>query len=248
MFWENTQSVLTVDLVSWVLRQILGLAEALRLIHDPGDHSFGRHGDLKPENILVFHDYSDTGATRREVLRIADFGLLRFHDKETNQRQSATKTMTGTRMYEPPETDTRQGDPRSRKYDTWAFGCILLEFLSWLLYGPEEVDRFRQRRTAEYFATGSHKFYVITQSDQGQPSDAEVHPEVCNWLRQVAKDPRCVGDTAFHDILTVIEKCLCVNVSARAGSSELYDWFNNINTKAQMNKSYILNEAGLNFV
>lgn len=44
---------------------------------------------------------------------------------------------TGTQKYEPPETDNERGEigqPRSRLYDMWSMGCIVFEFIIWLLY------------------------------------------------------------------------------------------------------------------
>ena len=52
-------------LLSWVLRQLCGLSEALKTLHNLN----WRHGDLKPENILRFSGNNGFGN-----LVIADMG------------------------------------------------------------------------------------------------------------------------------------------------------------------------------
>ncbi len=47
-------------------------------------------------------------------------------------------------MYEPPEAEVGQNEPRSRRYDVWSMGCIYLEFAIWLLRGENGLQRFRR--------------------------------------------------------------------------------------------------------
>jgi serine/threonine protein kinase len=130
-------------LVKDSVKQLLGLARALCEAHYPRTKPIFRHGDLKPENILWFKG----GDGEIGTLKIADWGLARQHNLETEHR-SRTSTGSGTRRYEPPEEETGEGiwansltpgqaDPkqqkkRSRLYDVWAMGCITLEFL-WVI-------------------------------------------------------------------------------------------------------------------
>ncbi|KAB5582972.1 hypothetical protein GE09DRAFT_1167128 [Coniochaeta sp. 2T2.1] len=102
----------TPDLVKGAVRQILGLARALCRAHypetgpnyRPGDPNF-RHGDLKPENILWFMEPGPIG-----TLKIADWGLAKQNNMETELRSNNTSTGAGTRRYKPPEEDTGLGN------------------------------------------------------------------------------------------------------------------------------------------
>lgn len=49
--WKRYPSPrLSVNLIRGIVKQLAGLADALKILHD---HNW-RHGDLKPENILIF--------------------------------------------------------------------------------------------------------------------------------------------------------------------------------------------------
>ncbi|KAI8966787.1 hypothetical protein F5Y11DRAFT_361831 [Daldinia sp. FL1419] len=122
----------------WLLSQVKGICSAIYELHKRNT----RHGDLKPENILWFEDENGRG-----TLQIADLGLAKFHEEESHTRnRQGIKTLTpsGTSRYEPPETDKARGkdEPRSRQYDIWSMGCILLELLVWLMYDCEGLDKF----------------------------------------------------------------------------------------------------------
>ncbi|KAI1739587.1 hypothetical protein F4680DRAFT_459176 [Xylaria scruposa] len=126
----------------------------------------GRHGDLKPENILWFKDNNEEGC-----LKIADMGLATFHDENANtmQRNMAgiiTKTPSGTFRYEPPEMDQDRasGKPRSRQYDVWSMGCIIIDLLVWLLYGFDALEKFRKDTTQIWERTPT-RYYVSSYID-----------------------------------------------------------------------------------
>jgi serine/threonine protein kinase len=104
----------------------------------PGNDIHFRHGDLKPENIFVFRkEGSQFG-----LCKIGDLGLAKQHFAPTELRQQKTDTKYGTISYEPPETFTMRGRPRSRLYDVWSYGCIMLETIIWLLYGDQGLKTF----------------------------------------------------------------------------------------------------------
>jgi serine/threonine protein kinase len=144
--------------------QILGLARALQNIHYcrvESDHNdsvsangskqeYGRHGDLKPENILWFTDQSGVGGEEIKLggtLKIADFGSADFHSKHSrsNVRRSATGGYTQT--YSAPEFDVNQRV--SPQYDIWSFGCILVQFVVWLIEGWDGIEKFSRERTQD---------------------------------------------------------------------------------------------------
>jgi len=192
--WERNGSGDQIKYIQWVLEQLEGLSEALSELHAKQC----RHGDLKPENILCFKD----AKSPLGILVIADVGLAKVHMNPTQVRQGGTRTMTGTWMYGPPE---EKGSPRSRRYDTWSMGCIILEFIIWLLYGYDELERFR---------SSIERFYTREEgSETNNTPSARVHPEVERWIQHVYLDPRC-GDkpkaTAIRSLLEFVHERLLV--------------------------------------
>lgn len=184
--WQGLQKA------HWALKQIDGLCDALREFHAQN----WRHGDLKPENILCFADGQVSGGC---VMVIGDVGLAKAHTVVTQHRRGKTGTMTGTWMYGPPE---EKGLPRSRLYDIWSMGAIVLEMIICLLYGHDEVSRLHN-----YI----QKFY-IDQTD-GNTIVAHVHPEVQRWIAHMYQDPRCGNrhkPTAILYLLKLVEDRLLV--------------------------------------
>lgn len=216
---------LTPELGQDTVDQLLGLANALKAAHDPlmsqpGQPRF-RHGDLKPENILWFdeHDFASNGS-RIGTLKIADWGLAKQHLVLTELRTTSTKTPAGTGLYEPPEEVTgdlvnRQSlapgatiKRRSRLCDIWAMGCIILEFLIWLMYGWEELQKFYQ--SLGVFKAGNHaRFFQIRQKDGIET--AHVHEVVLHWMDHMARDPAFKGpETALEALLDMVRERLLV--------------------------------------
>ncbi|KAI1421811.1 hypothetical protein F5Y12DRAFT_787236 [Xylaria sp. FL1777] len=148
----------------WVMEQLVGLCSALAVLHEDAINGERRHGDLKPENILWFQD--DQGG----CLKIADMGLSTFHHNadtmQRNNNQIFTNTPSGTFRYEPPEMDKdRFSDAaRSRQYDIWSMGCIVIELLVWLLYGYKTVVEF-QLRVTQFWERTSITYYVYSYVD-----------------------------------------------------------------------------------
>jgi serine/threonine protein kinase len=222
---------LTADLAQAVLKQILGLAMALCMAHCPEsrpnsmpkDLNF-RHGDLKPENILWYRDNSQLG-----TLKIADWGLAKQNNLVTPLRTNNTSTGSGTARYKPPEEElairtegqgqngllnvhrspatSAQPRKRSRLYDVWAMGCITLEFLIWLLYGPDGLKRFNNS-----FKTPLDNYppFYEVEIVNGKPV-ARVHNIAVKWMDHMAKDPACKpGKTALGDLLELVRTGLLV--------------------------------------
>ncbi|KAI0439927.1 hypothetical protein F4803DRAFT_567955 [Xylaria telfairii] len=141
----------------WVMKQLVGICSALVVLHKDANNGY-------PENILWFTDNNERGC-----LKIADMGLSTFHDSEANTKQRnkdnlMTNTPSGTFRYEPPEMDKDRESrkPRSRQYDIWSMGCIMIELLIWLLYGYEDVDRFRRATTQFWERTSATTNYHVS--------------------------------------------------------------------------------------
>jgi len=147
-YWENHEDeAINKDGLHWILGQFVGIFSVLELLHEDNC----RHGDLKPENILWFRD--PAGGVRTGNLKIADLGLTTFHEKEKPTKDRIrlaqfTNALSGTFRYEPPEMDANRAnrgkdEVRSRQYDIWSMGCILLELIIWLLEGYRALCRFQ---------------------------------------------------------------------------------------------------------
>ncbi|KAH8590923.1 kinase-like domain-containing protein [Bisporella sp. PMI_857] len=158
--------------VLWSIRQMTGIANALQVIHNfrvtiplgiagagkgpgwkrvqkdaelsvqHGEDLYGRHGDIKPENILWFQT-AEEGSDEGGILQIADFGLGRFHGRESRSKINPD-TLARTGTYEPPECKLRR--PVSRAYDIWSLGCLYLEYITWMLKGSAEIELFADHR------------------------------------------------------------------------------------------------------
>jgi serine/threonine protein kinase len=105
---------------------------------------YGRHGDICPNNILWFKDTSNEDGLLTGTLKLADFGqaALSSLSSKTKPRSNAI-TMT----YGPPESDLADKSIR-QSYDIWSLGCVLLEFVTWILGGEDFMLAFANKRLA----------------------------------------------------------------------------------------------------
>ncbi|KAK7734705.1 hypothetical protein SLS53_007810 [Cytospora paraplurivora] len=196
---------LDAGLVRDVVRQILGLADALHALHNYKGEGSYRHGDLKPENILIFED-----ATAAGTWKIADMGLAKRHVAATEVR-GPTSTRYGTPSYEPPEVVTMPSVARSRLYDIWSMGCITLELVIWLLYGDNALVAFNNSMRAS--SKHANPYWVFNHGDQG----AKIHPKVAACIDYIKEDPECRGSTAIGDLLELVETKLLVVSLPKSG-------------------------------
>ncbi|CAH0038842.1 unnamed protein product [Clonostachys rhizophaga] len=188
--------------IEWFLRQLKGLAEAIKILHyskdKPGESC--RHGDLKPENILCFGNRLPArGEIPTDItLVITDAGLAKVHERETQARLDPTTTQGGTRRYASPEVEIDKNHARSRLYDIWSLGVLYLEFLIWILYGKENLKKFHDDTSGDY-CFDTHP-------------ETRVKPIVTQWIQAIKDDPRCSssGPTALGRLIDLIENRLLV--------------------------------------
>ncbi|KAH0432247.1 tol-like protein [Colletotrichum camelliae] len=215
-FWkQNPQPKLTPELIQQSLYQLRGLADALVALHHFKDEANYRHGDLKPENVLRFKDKTFVGH-----FKIADMGLAKRHTEATDARGGPTSTKFGTTRYEPPETVTNPLNARSRLYDVWSLGCIILEYIIWLLYGYDKLQEFSNNIQSD---TGC---FYLTESGGDRPGVkiAKVHPTVVSWMEYVGNDPECSTRTAMRDLLALVrDKLLVVALQADKDTKLAFD-------------------------
>lgn len=205
-------------LIRWIAQQCLGLANGLDGIHDARDKvtsldqdpsllstpavgidDYGIHGDIKPENILHFSQAPNE--YNCGILKISDFGLTNFHTRGSISQHEATGPMSPT--YRAPERDIRSRF-KSRKYDIWALGCVFSELLTWVIRGPDELEKFHTLRFDEVdegkvSAKGSWKedrFFKKIYSEDGKvvipalkSSVARVSVEISSAAAHSHEDP-----------------------------------------------------------
>ena len=164
---------------------------------------FIRHGNLKPENILRFSQHS----SHLGLLKMADMGLAPRHIVVTEQGRVADSTGYGTVRYEPPEVVT-ETQARSRPYDIWSMGCIILEFIIWMLYGKDELNNFYDQVRGDGHSACQY-FEIVDNRDGG--SKAEVHHEVRRWIDHMqSSDPELSQESAIGDLLEIVRSKLLV--------------------------------------
>ncbi len=100
-------------------RLILGALEALGEGHERGIV----HKDLKPSNLFLV-----APGTRREVLKVVDFGIARVKDAEEGQRLTGTGQIFGTPQYLAPEYIEKQ--IATAALDVYQMALILVEMLT----------------------------------------------------------------------------------------------------------------------
>lgn len=132
------------------------------------------HRDLKPSNIFVLNEHGD------DVVKVADFGLAKFYDDDSNSRQKLTQTgaTVGSPHYMSPEQV--QGLPATPLCDVYSIGCIIYE----CLFGrpPYDGDSLME-------ILSNH---LVNAIPLPKPQEAkEIPPAVLKLLEgALAKDPR----------------------------------------------------------
>lgn len=149
------------DFTRWIATQCHGLVDDLRVIHGFIDDLnsrgtdkslYGIHGDIKPANILHFSQ--ETKHHPLGTLKVADFGMLRFHRFESRSDRSEWRSGAAYQTYRSPEHEI--SFVVSRKVDIWALGCVCSELLTWVIRGPAGVREFQQERRKEHSHSGDY--------------------------------------------------------------------------------------------
>jgi serine/threonine protein kinase len=223
-YWQR-EPPKTPDEFLWSLRQMVGLVDALKDLHKGNC----RHGDLKPANILYF---TENGVG---ILKIADVGVSRVHDQVTALRKGMTTTSASTRVYEGPEVNANM--PRSRRYDCWSMGCIILEFVLWLLYDFKAIESFLSVRLPKWYGY----YRLVTNGPNNELlGNTEVHPEVYKAMDFLREDPRSVG-TALEALVNLVDKKLLrINPEHRLEAVDLHQGLQVILRDAENDSSYLV--------
>lgn len=154
---------------------------------------------------------STTAERSLGTLKIADLGLAKLHDVDTNLRAEPTSQRCGTLKYEPPEALYPHRSLRSRRYDIWSMGCIILESIIWLLYGYDGLEVFNGEMIDD--PNRETIFYRVDSEGQGKVNDIAA-----GWMRRMRnEDPECKQDSAIRALLDVVERQLLVVETDTAG-------------------------------
>ncbi|RKK67138.1 hypothetical protein BFJ69_g14766 [Fusarium oxysporum] len=167
-----------------------------------------RHGDLKPENILHFKDEKSPWLG---TLKIADLGLAKQHAFAATQRQDPTRQRYTTSHYEAPEVITTMNSrvPRSCRYDIWSMGCIIFEYMIWLLYGYEEGLRSLYNEEKDINAHQETLYFTADLSTR----QAQVSDVARSWISHILDvDPECNRATpsVIRDLVVLVRDKLLV--------------------------------------
>ncbi|KAF2105649.1 hypothetical protein BDV96DRAFT_655421 [Lophiotrema nucula] len=197
-FWQKNPKPSCDDgIILEILEQFLGLCDALNRIKLLEEEILP-HNDVKPENILRFKTSGSLG-----ILKVADLGFAKYHRPEsrTNVPETLTPNAFGSARYVAPEVVTRTRG-RDETYHVWAFGCVLLEMLIWMIHGYESVARFSQ----ELGESSSARFFDIIP--QGHSRKILVHKAATRWMDQIAGNYS--KGTAIGDLVRLIRDRLLV--------------------------------------
>ena len=255
----------------WSLRQMYGLASALVLIHtckttidlkppggvlldddsklevEKGEEQYGRHGNIKPENILWFKQALDIEEVdNMGVLQITDFGLGRFHGRESRSNVDP-ETVNATPTYEPPECKLEK--PVSRAYDIWSMACLYLEFVTWLLEGTQAIHDFgnaRGERRESFLMIDDKRHTIINDDnfftilrDKNNLRSAVIREAVVQWVERLHMHSNC--SKMLHELLDlVMDDLLRPYSSQRINSTSLKKKMRTILDKAESNPGYLL--------
>lgn len=215
----------------WSFRQIAGLAHGIEDLHRVNI----RHGDLKPANILC---YLENGT---RVLKITDFGISRVHSQNTVERVNKTVTSASTKAYEAPEVVLK--GKLSRQYDCWSMGCIVLEFVIWLLYDYDALLSFVRARDSDNCGYYRRRSSVSSFQNSNLTDKVEVHPAVYDGIKDLLADPRC-DSTALQDIVILVrEDLLQIEYEKRLKAGKLHEKLQAILERAQIDSAYLMNGA-----
>ncbi|KAJ0162355.1 Serine/threonine-protein kinase SSN3 [Colletotrichum tanaceti] len=188
----------------WVAEQLVGMADALKFIHDPNFFAgekrlYGRHGDIKPENILCFK------GNGRGTLVLSDLGLTKAHGDQSRSNRPGEQIPV-TPNYRPPECDIDGRDGHvSRDFDIWTLGCIFLEFMVWILDGWEGYKGFRDRRFSPYInGVDTCVYFEIVRVPEEEGYAFKIKDVVTKEIERLHAHPGCTE--YVHDMLELIHE------------------------------------------
>ncbi|KAK3308751.1 kinase-like domain-containing protein [Chaetomium strumarium] len=221
-YWKDMNPVPSLELGSsytpWVMRQCLGLARGLAELHEArvGDDNHANSGD---EHLL----YGRHGDIKPENILVRSGGPV--------------VNIGYTNTYAPPEVLLQRSIIQA--FDIWSLGCAYLEFVTWLLYGWQGVEKFSQRRAREDDLTPGHfatdAFYQTTIADETELTTLkQAILETIQLLRAHTK-----VSEAIQEILNMIQDdMLRIEHTERINTPALVQKLQEIVTLCQRSNDY----------
>jgi len=104
----------------------------------------------------------------------------------------------------------------SRSYDMWGMGCIILEWIIWLVYGIRELDEFCQQAFPEEFDA----FWLCDSEKR------TTNPVVISWMKHMTDTCLADGDecysVALRNLLIFVKDRLLVPDTTEQDTSDIY--------------------------
>jgi serine/threonine protein kinase len=225
--------LLDATFVTWLLRQLVGLADAVDRIHHligeamqvhgelelssalgPATWATGFHGDIKPDNILVFTDEGDHYGT----FKIGDFGSASLNPSSLGTQHIL---FLGTPTYESP--DMYLLGTASQPYDLWSLGCVFLEILLWCFDpgqgGAENfaTERIKTLLDSPQFETDN---YWDPSRGEGSTKKASLKDAVVVRIHNLAEH-HCKGLRAFDDLTSLVKRMFEIDAKKRITAARL---------------------------
>lgn len=208
--------------IMWLLKQLRGLAEALKDIHNlssigsslptpsPGPNlvapqpqmrKSGWHHDLKPENILLYKSLGH----ERGTFQVSDFGSGKIHTYRSGSVN--TRSPIGTLTYEPPEAKLEGAT--SRPYDVWSLGCVFLELLIWAVLDYGAVETFANDRVDRRHP-GSQTDLIEDDSfwQMAESGEITLRKQVVEWITLLGSKVQQQRRQPFKEVLTLVIRML----------------------------------------
>ena len=239
-----------------IVEQLMGMAKDLEALHNfkHGNADSYRHGDLKPDNILIFDRKLRLGTWKMADLGLAQYKTMNTKDRGNHRYLGLTSTAgSGTMSYMPPESAQQADTPTSRLYDIWSVGCIILQLLTWLLYGIEGIDQLAKETqsidkqqssywTADYI---KKKLYNIAIA----PKAIELMDRMSNDLKASKALQDLLGIVKHHLLVVKLPKSATTPMpQGRANAGELYSLLKKIQEQGRQDTTYWLVEDGSKLV
>ncbi|KAJ4324515.1 hypothetical protein N0V94_001255 [Neodidymelliopsis sp. IMI 364377] len=191
-FWKAFPSTsgFATQTVQETFLQISGLVKALHAAHRGIQGVSMCHGNLKPAHILW--------------IRGPGIGMFKLGGWEENRFQSPKS------QYATPDSEAL-----SPENDLWAFGCILLEMLIWMLYDAAELHRLKAsiingHDELELFDRDRLDFGK-KRIEQRTPVIVAYYHAARHWISYMEGDPAFrLGQTAADDLFEIVKADLLV--------------------------------------
>jgi serine/threonine protein kinase len=198
--WYKSKNKSSRNFIKWIAQQCHGLVSALHAIQkvlietapatgDEDKERFGIHYDITPENILHFTDEKNPESLG--TLKIADFGLTRFHRFGSRTQPIKGSNHHVSPTYRSPEHEVIPGYETnaimSRKIDIWALGCVFSELMAWAVRGSDGLEEYRTHRVKDDTYTGA----IRRSMSWGEDNFFRIHVNENNAITLIKSAVQC---------------------------------------------------------